>query len=86
MYLYHGTRDTKPEEIYKSEEGFDLRFARQGGKWGFANYFALNASYSDNGYKHTLADGTFQMFYARVIIGKSVQWQASNNIRMPPLI
>ena len=33
MELFHGSSFTAPEEIYKSEEGFDMRFSRQG-MWG----------------------------------------------------
>ena len=57
--------------IYQSEEGFDMRFS-PGGMWGRGNYFAVNSSYSDN-YKSTLKDGSFQMFYARVIIGNTIK-------------
>ena len=47
MYLYHGTSSVSPDQIYKSEEGFDSRFSNQG-MWGQAVYFAANSSYSDN--------------------------------------
>lgn len=47
MFLFHGTRNNKPSLIFESEEGFDLRFAKQG-VWGMAIYFAKNASYSHN--------------------------------------
>ena len=53
--LYHGTRNTPPDKIYTSEEGFDMRFS-PGGMWGRANYFAVNSSYS-NGYAHPLPNG-----------------------------
>jgi hypothetical protein len=46
MWLFHGSKSTKPDKIYESEEGFDIRFS-QGGMWGYANYFAVNASYSN---------------------------------------
>ena len=38
-FLYHGTRKTHPEMVYKSEEGFDSKFC-SGGMWGIAVYFA----------------------------------------------
>jgi len=47
--LWHGTRTTDPRIISGSEEGFDMRFANAG-MWGTGNYFAVNASYSNNGY------------------------------------
>ena len=45
MELFHGTSSTPPEDIYMSEEGFDMRFSREG-LWGQGNYFAENAQYS----------------------------------------
>lgn len=54
--LYHGTRNTPPITIYKSEEGFDMTYGNQG-MWGIANYFAYNSSYS-NGYAHPLPNGS----------------------------
>ena len=56
-----------------------------GGMWGIANYFAVNASYSD-AYCHTLQNGSKQMFYARVMIGNTVVCQPNNQMRMPPPI
>ena len=50
--LFHGTRGNNPRQIYDSEEGFDMRFSASG-MWGQANYFAVNASYSNN-YAYTL--------------------------------
>ena len=45
MELFHGTRSNPPEDIYMSEEGFDMRFSRAG-MWGQGNYFAESARYS----------------------------------------
>ena len=42
-----------------------------GGMWGIANYFAVNASYSES-YHHPTGNGTKQMFYARVMIGNTI--------------
>ena len=53
--LYHGTRHTDPRNIYEGKEGFDMRFSTPGGMWGQANYFAVNASYSDN-YHHEVTN------------------------------
>ncbi len=44
--LFHGTSNTSPEIIYQSEEGFDIRYSREG-LWGNAVYLAVNSSYSD---------------------------------------
>lgn len=53
--MYHGTSQTTPEKIYKSEEGFDIAFSNVG-MWGVANYFAKNSQYS-NKYAHKKDDG-----------------------------
>ena len=42
------------------EEGFDVRHSR-GGSWGFANYFAANADYSDK-YAHRTPQGEKELF------------------------
>ena len=82
--LFHGTRNTLPSTIYQDEEGFDMRFGRVG-MWGNGNYFAVNASYSDD-YAHRLPDGTQQMFLAKVLTGRSTELQPDNKIRLPPVI
>ena len=45
--LFHGTRHTSPENIYRSEHGFDFRFGNAG-MWGKGAYFASDANYSDS--------------------------------------
>ena len=81
--LFHGTRNTPPSSIYQDEEGFDMRFSNAG-MWGTGNYFAVNASYSNN-YAHQLPDGTKQMFLAKVLTGDSIPLQPNNTLRMPPV-
>jgi len=54
--LFHGTRTTDPSLVYKGEEGFDMRFS-EGGMWGKAVYFAVNSSYSHNGYSFKIPGG-----------------------------
>ena len=82
--LFHGTRNTPPEQIYTSEEGFDMRFS-PGGMWGRANYFAFKSFYS-NAYAHPLPNGYKQMFQAKVIIGKKIKMESDKTLTMPPLI
>ncbi|TNV84921.1 hypothetical protein FGO68_gene14987 [Halteria grandinella] len=87
MLLFHGTSGTEPEKIYLSEEGFDMRFSKQG-FWGQANYFAVNSSYS-NSFAYQPQNGLRrkrQMFLARVIVGQSITLPQDNTLRMPPLI
>ena len=83
LMLYHGTRQADPKKIYEGTEGFDNRYGTWG-MWGAANYFAVNASYSD-GYHHP-SNGAKQMFYARVMIGTTIYLQPDNTLRKPPLI
>ena len=83
MLLFHGTRQTKPSDIYQDDEGFDMRFSNAG-MWGMGNYFAVNASYSD-GYAHNLSDGTRQMFLAKVLTGHSITLESDSTLRMPPI-
>ena len=51
--------------------------------WGNGNYFAVNASYSDD-YAHHLPDGTCQMFLAKVLTGRSIKLQPDSTLRRPP--
>jgi hypothetical protein len=48
VFLYHGTRNTLPSEIYGG--GFDMRYS-DGGMWGRAIYFAVRSAYSHD-YKY----------------------------------
>ena len=85
--LFHGTRNTLPSSIYNDEEGFDMRFGRAG-MWGKGNYFAVNASYSDD-YAHRRHDGTRatqQMFLAKVLTGRSIELQPDNTLCLPPIM
>ena len=79
--LFHGTRAIDPSEIYQGDSGFDMRMS-QVGMWGKGNYFAVNASYSDN-YAHR--HGEFrQILVAKVVIGVSQYLKPDSNLRQPP--
>ena len=80
--LFHGTRNNPPKEIYGSEEGFDMRFSASG-MWGQANYFAVNASYSDN-YSYSVPNGNRQIFLVYVLTGDSYKCSSDRSLRMPP--
>jgi hypothetical protein len=81
-YLFHGTRNNPPENIYKDEVGFDMRYSAQG-LWGRGCYFALNASYSGCGYEYTLNSGQKQIFFARVAVGDAVKLPSNSSLTMP---
>lgn len=66
--LFHGTRGTNPEQIYRGTDSFDLRCS-SGGMWGRGIYFAVNASYS-NGYAYHEGN-VHKMFAAFVLTGNS---------------
>ncbi len=61
-----------------------MRFS-PGGMWGQANYFAVNASYSD-GYHHPTSNGVKQMFFAKVMIGNTIFCPPDSKLKMPPII
>ena len=86
-HLFHGTRDTPPEKVYRSEKGVDFRYSREG-LFGTGSYFAVNASYSDP-YAYTPPEGISyekQMFICKVLTGESYNAKTSDkSLRQPPL-
>lgn len=80
--LWHGSRKSSSDNIYNSEEGFDMRFSSEG-LWGQANYFAEKASYSDK-YAFKSTDGTREMLLAKVLTGDSFESAPDSSLRMPP--
>ena len=99
MELFHGTSETSPEDIYKSEEGFDMRFSRAG-MWGQGNYFAESARYSCSyAYKKEMSihnammyttlyapqpNTIRQIFLVKVLTGDSYTSPSDKSLRMPP--
>jgi len=64
--MWHGTRTTPSNAITDSDEGFDLRFCRDGMQ-GIGNYFAEQAAYSASpNFVTKESDGTKGLFFARV--------------------
>ena len=80
--LWHGSRKSSSENIYNSEEGFDMRYSLEG-LWGRANYFAVKASYSDM-YAFKSLDGTKELLLAKVLTGDSFESEPDSSLRMPP--
>ena len=83
--MFHGSgHGAPPKQIYESEEGLDIRFARAG-MYGTGIYFADNSQYS-----HSYAyreGGTFQMFVCFVLPGHSAYNPPErSSLRIPPLI
>ena len=84
--MFHGSgRGASPDQIYESEDGLDIRFARQG-MYGTGIYFADNAQYSHS-YTYRDQQGLFQMFVCFVLPGHSCHDPPDRqNLRIPPLI
>ena len=83
MLLFHGTRNTKPEVIYKNfDVGFDLQYANQG-MYGKGLYFAVNANYSHNGFVYRNGRGNCQLIVADVFVGKAANSGGGNIIKAP---
>ena len=81
--LWHGTRTTDSKCITDSDEGFDIRFSRDGMQ-GVGNYFALKAEYSaKTNFVHNETDGTKGLFMARVLVGNPGD-RVDANRKMPP--
>ena len=80
--LWHGSRNSSADNIYASEEGFDMRYSSEG-LWGQANYFAEKASYSDK-YAFKSGDGTKELLLAKVLTGDSFESPQDSTLRMPP--
>lgn len=75
LELFHGTSSVRPEYIYRSETGFDVRLAKPRGRYGSGSYFAEKASFSNhyafevgevNGYLNCK-----QVFLVKVLTGLS---------------
>ena len=86
LLLFHGSRSHNPEEIYKGDASFDMRFSNEG-MWGKGNYFAVNASYSDLfAFKVFTAAMPFKkMLAAWVLTGNSYQ-SPPHNFQYPPFL
>jgi poly [ADP-ribose] polymerase 7/11/12/13 len=82
--LFHGTKDTPPNEIYLGEYGFDMTFSGEHGMWGRGTYFAQNASYSCNFYAYLSPDEKRQIFLAQVLTGHVYNCEPDRTLRRPP--
>ena len=80
MLLFHGSRLTRPEQIYNSEKGFDFHQ----GHLGEGTYFAVDAQYS-NRYAYEPYSGRRQFFLAMVLTGESYSCGEDRSLKKPPL-
>ena len=82
--LFHGTRNTDPKDIFKSEKGFDFRYSSDG-LWGRGTYFAVKGGYSDQSYAYTGGlDGLKQLILAKVLTGESIKLSTDRTLTKPP--
>ena len=85
QYLFHGTSQTNPKDLIEWEEGFDLKYSREG-MWGRGMYFAKKASYSDYYAYHSHHKSfTKQMFLAKVLVGNSILLPSNSKLSIPPI-
>ena len=82
MELFHGTRSNPPKCVYESEEGFDMRYSREG-LWGLGNYFAENANYASC-FAYKRFNEVLQFFLVKVLVGDSSEIPPDGTLRMPP--
>ncbi|XP_026129270.1 poly [ADP-ribose] polymerase 14-like [Carassius auratus] len=79
--LFHGTDTYKTDQI--NNQGFNRSFAgMHGATYGNGTYFAVDPSYSAQGYSTPDAKGHKRMYLARVLVGDFTQGR--KGIRTPP--
>ena len=83
MNLFHGSRTKSANDLINNMEGLDPQFSSDNGLWGRAVYFATKASYS-NDYAYRLPNGSRQMLYCKVYIGKCCALHSDKSLRTPP--
>lgn len=71
LHLFHGTRSNNPALIYGGTVGFDLKKCQRG-VYGHGIYAAQHASYSANGYAHTMLNklqgGSVAVHYHQLLL------------------
>lgn len=82
-WLYHGTSTTDSRLIYEGEVGFDVGYSN-GGRWGFATYFASSGKYAHK-YAHVTGDNSFVILLARVLTGHSFHSPPNSKFTIPPV-
>lgn len=81
--VWHGTRATKPEKIYKDKkDGFMMQLSSQG-MWGRGIYFAENASYS-HAYAHQTGSNR-QILLVNLLVGEAKELDPNRSIQVPPV-
>ena len=76
--LFHGTRAITPEDLYRSEYGFDFRFASPNARWGAGTYFTSSAGADRYSYK--IPDTS----HKQVLTGQSCPWPQQKTLIQPP--
>lgn len=82
MNLFHGSRSKSAKYLIENIDGLDPQFSNDG-MWGRGVYFAQNASYSD-GYANQNSDGSREMMYCEVYVGKYCEMKSDRSLRTPP--
>lgn len=80
-FLFHGTGPDKTDQI--NHHGFNRSYAgMHGAMYGNGTYFAVDSSYSAQGYSQPDANGHKRMYLARVLVGDFTQGR--QGILVPP--
>lgn len=83
LNLFHGSRSQTADYLIKSIDGLDPQFSNDSGMWGRGVYFAERAAYSDS-YAYRFPDGSKQMMFCEVYVGKYCELAPDNTLRTPP--
>ena len=85
--LFHGTKTTSPETIWKDPLGFVHQYAADSCLWGKGSYFAEMVEYSLGDYAHKIpGTNQKQLFLCDVVIGVSTPPLAQDNtLTMAPM-
>uniref|UniRef100_A0A8C2BU34 Poly [ADP-ribose] polymerase n=1 Tax=Cyprinus carpio TaxID=7962 RepID=A0A8C2BU34_CYPCA len=78
--LFHGTGSDKTDQI--NNQGFNRSFAGMHALYGNGTYFAVDPSYSAQGFSKPDAKGRKRIYLARVLVGDFTQGR--KGIRTPP--
>ena len=83
MNLFHGSKNCSAKDLIKNSNGLDPQFSSDSGMWGRGVYFAERAAYSDS-YAYRFPDGSKQMMFCEVYVGKYCELAPDNTLRTPP--
>jgi len=81
--LFHGSKNTKPGQIFNGEKSFMIQFSGTGNQWGHGIYFSEQASFMED-MAHMNHNQEKLMFLSEVIIGDTYYCTKDSSLRLPP--